>query len=152
MESSGPPAPQKIHSPSDLLLACEIFLFAAVVPLLLRMQLPWLESLLRPQKTRPTPNPIKIRQIVTYTDRALRLGWPLIRPGCLTRGLTLYYFLRRAGLDVTLAFGVANPRSAVVGHCWLVLDGQPYLERTSPAGRFTEVYRFSPDRHAIGFK
>lgn len=74
---------------------------------------------------------------------APRIGRPLVRSGCLTRGVTLYWFLRRAGLEVELRFGL-DPDDAgdlTDGHCWLTLDGEPYLEPRDPRPRFTEVYR-----------
>jgi hypothetical protein len=59
----------------------------------------------------------------------------------LTRGLTLFWFLRRAGLNVELRFGLdPSVGAAADGHCWLTLDGEPYLEARDPQ-RFTELYR-----------
>jgi hypothetical protein len=74
---------------------------------------------------------------------APRIGRPLVGSGCLTRGLTLYWFLRRAGLDVELRFGLdpAHDGDLTDGHCWLTLDGAPYLEPRDPRPRFTELYR-----------
>ena len=74
----------------------------------------------------------------------IRWGRPLVRPGCLTRGITGYYILRRAGLDVALCFGVGLvPGTEVAGHCWLVLDGEPVLETAEPRPVFTELVRLS---------
>lgn len=55
-----------------------------------------------------------------------------MRSGCLTQGVTLYYFLRRAGSDVTLAFGIARIREEFTGHCWLERGGVPILEDEDP--------------------
>ena len=49
------------------------------------------------------------------------------------------FFLRRAGLDVRLAFGVGPTRGEHAGHCWLVLDGSPFLEDRDPRPLFTEM-------------
>ncbi len=77
-------------------------------------------------------------------DKVIRWGRPLVRPGCLTRGITGYYVLRRAGLDVALCFGIGPVREAgLAGHCWLVLDGEPVLETTDPRLAFTELARIS---------
>jgi hypothetical protein len=84
--------------------------------------------------------PARVQFIVSAVDVMLRVGAPLVRPGCLTRGLTLYYFLRRAGLDVSLCFGIGTPRGAFVGHYWLVKDGEPFLEARDPRPLFTPVY------------
>jgi hypothetical protein len=74
-------------------------------------------------------------------ERAIHAGWPAVRPGCLTRGVTLYVFLRRAGMDVALSFGMGKPGKEFAGHCWLVMDGEPILERRDPRPVFTEMYR-----------
>jgi hypothetical protein len=45
--------------------------------------------------------------------------------------LTLYYFLRRAGLDVVLCFGARwrdKQKEQLTGHCWLERGGKPFLE------------------------
>jgi hypothetical protein len=122
-------------------LVLRILVFAVAVPLLLRLTLPRLARLLEP-KARPAPvEPGRVQRIVNAVDIMLRVGTPLVRAGCLTRGLTLYYFLRRAGLDVTLCFGIGNPRGAFVGHCWLIKDGEPFLEARDPRPLFTPMYR-----------
>ena len=68
----------------------------------------------------------------------------MVRPGCLTRGITGYYTLRRAGLDVALCFGVGLADGpAVTGYCWLLLDGEPVLEAADPRSAFSELVRLS---------
>ena len=79
-----------------------------------------------------------------WVDAIIRRGQPLVRPGCLTRGVTLYYALRRAGDDVSLCFGVGDDGGQVVGHCWLDKDGGPLLELVDPLSKFTEVVRLTP--------
>ncbi|HZO89766.1 MAG TPA: lasso peptide biosynthesis B2 protein [Chthonomonadaceae bacterium] len=132
----------------NLLLFVSIFCFAALVPMLLRLKLSKLAVLLEAKPPRAAPRRDRIQRIVRYVDMALRIGTPLIRPGCLTRGVTLYYFLHRAGLDVTLCFGMGKVKDEFVGHCWLILAGEPYLERKDPRLLFAEVYRL-PHRTTI---
>jgi len=78
-----------------------------------------------------------------WVNGVIRRGKPVVRPGCLTRGVTLYYGLRREGLDVALCFGVGSPDGQMAGHCWLEMDGLPLLEGTDPRIVFTEVVRVS---------
>jgi hypothetical protein len=59
---------------------------------------------------------------------------------CLTRGLTLCYFLRRAGLDVSLAFGMGRIGGQLGGHCWLTLGGAPFLEEPDPKLLYAEFF------------
>jgi len=77
-----------------------------------------------------------------YVDGAMQLARPLVRPGCLTRGLTLYHCLRRAGLDVSLYFGIGTIEGEVTGHCWVVYQGQPLREPRDPQALFTTLLRF----------
>jgi hypothetical protein len=87
-----------------------------------------------------------VRWLEEEVDGLIAAARPLVRPGCLTRGLTHYFFLRRAGLEVELVYGVDPSVDPAEAHCWLVRDGAPYLEATNPAERFAETYRVSPAR------
>jgi hypothetical protein len=123
-------------------LFIRIFCFAAIVPALLRLQLPRLEALLTPTHGLQIPEPAKIQDILVYVDGVIQLGRPVIRPGCLTRGITMYYFLRRAGLDVSLYFGMGTQEDDFIGHCWLVNEGKPFLEARDPRSQYTVMYQF----------
>lgn len=80
--------------------------------------------------------------IVRLVDGVMRVGAPLVRPGCLTRGVTLYYFLRRAGEPVSLQFGIGELDGEPVGHCWLIKGGEPFLEARDPRPVFQSLYTF----------
>lgn len=90
------------------------------------------------RRRRPVVPPERVAELVEMTQARLH---PLVRRGCLTRGLSLLWILRRRGLDVRLAFGIGGAQDGDQGHCWLVLDGTPYLERHPVDGRFVEMYR-----------
>ena len=124
-------------------LLLRVFAFAAAVPCLLRLKLPRLVRALEPGSDRTDVSEDRVRRIAGYVEIAIRHGRPLVRPGCLTRGLTRYYFLRRAGLDVALCFGMGRPDKEFMGHCWLVKGGEPFLESEDPRPRYTEMYRIS---------
>ena len=83
-----------------------------------------------------------VRRTIELVESVLLLGRPLVQPGCLTRGVTLHYFLRRAGVDVRLCFGIGHPDGKkIAGHCWLEVDRRPFLERCDPRAVFVETYR-----------
>jgi len=140
---------RELHSFGDALLFVRIFLLAMVVPLLMRISLPRLKSLLDPRFPLGVPDQTRAQKIVSYTDHAIRMGKPLIRSSCLTRGITLYYFLLRAGLEVDLCFGTGELEGEFVAHCWLVKEEQPFLEARDPRTFLTEVYRFSSDTASL---
>lgn len=134
---------RQLRSASDVLLFAYLTLFAATVPLLMRLPLPRLAALLTRSPRRAPPATAEVERLERMIALAPQVGRPLVRAGCLTRGLTLFWFLRRAGLDVELRFGLEVAKhEATDGHCWLTLDDEPFLERVDPRPRFAELYRF----------
>jgi Transglutaminase-like superfamily len=121
---------------------------AVAAPLLARLDLRRLQRLLEPAPRsfrRPPADPGQAVEVVgRRIDRLIRWGKPLVRPGCITRGITGYYILRRVGIDVALCFGIRPVRGpGATGHCWLVLDGEPLFEAADPRLAFTEMVRLS---------
>ena len=132
----------ELRSAKELLLLARLGMFAATVPLLMRLPLPRVAALLSRPPRRPRPSTAEIERLAQLVALAPRVARPLVRPGCLTRGVTLFWYLRRAGLDVELRFGLdALTGTETDGHCWLSLDGEPFLEKRDPRPRFTVLYR-----------
>src|SRR4051812_27635190 len=121
-------------------LALRVLVFAALVPLLMRLPLPRLARLLEPRRPHRA-DPQTADWLARRIDTVIAAGHPVVRTGCLTRGVTHFFFLRRAGVDVRLQFGMGTPEGKPEGHCWLVRDGEPYLERVDPRPIFVETYR-----------
>jgi hypothetical protein len=132
-----------VRAPSDALLVFQVTCLAVVVPLLMRLPLDRLEQLLEPKRSSHRIDTAYERHLLALVDLVLDLGRPVLRPDCRMRGITRYWVLRRAGVDVGLAFGVGRPSTEVAGHCWLVRGGVPYLERHDPRPIFTEMLRFN---------
>jgi Transglutaminase-like superfamily len=130
------------RSISDVFLFFHVLFFAAAVPLLLRLKLSRLEALLD-LGIPSSAHGDRIEQITKHVEKAIRKGRPLVRPGCLTRGVTRYYFFRREGLEVSLCFGMGQIKEEFVGHCWLVKDGVPFMETRDPRPLYAEMYRMS---------
>jgi hypothetical protein len=134
---------REVRRRGDTALFVESFGVALTTPLLMRLPLPRLDALLDWVVTRSTPageaDPDAIANTVL---QMLQTGRPLVRRGCLTRGLTLYYCLRRAGVDVELSFGMGRTTGGdgFDGHCWLVLSGAPYLEPRDPRSDYATMY------------
>lgn len=85
--------------------------------------------------------PVIASDAVSRAERALGIIGRVRPQSCLTRGITRFVVLRRAGMAVELVFGVSAAAGNEGGHCWLELDGQPYLETTDPRQVFPEVFR-----------
>jgi Transglutaminase-like superfamily len=119
---------------------------AATAPQLARLGLPRLQRFLEPRSSSGAidpSEPVLIEEYGRWVDAIVRRGQPLVRTGCLTRGITLYYGLRRAGLDVSLCFGMGSDAGNPVGHCWIELECTPLLESSEPTPKFTTVARLS---------
>jgi hypothetical protein len=128
---------------SNAALFLRVLAFAAAVPYLLRLKLSTVARVIESEKNPSVLSEGRVGKIVAYVERAIRHGRPFVRPGCLTRGVTRYYFLRRAGMDVALCFGMGRLDKDFIGHCWLASDGEPFLEVEDPRRRYVEMYRIS---------
>lgn len=131
-----------VRRPGDALLMLRILAFATATPLLVRLAPTRLARLLEPRRPASAPDQDAVDRVAAYVDKVLAAGRPLAPRGCLARGLTLYYFLRRTGLAISLCFGMGLIDGEHVGHCWLVKSGEPFLERQDPRTAFAEVMRF----------
>lgn len=118
-----------------------ILLFAAVVPLLFRLRVERLQQLLFAEPCVTSSDEQVICRIAELTELALRRGRLFVKNSCLTRGATQCYFMRKAGADVSLIFGIDLAGSEGIGHCWLERDSLPFLEKHDPRLRFTEMFR-----------
>ena len=134
----------RLEGITDWWLFLRALCFAAAVPALMRLRLPTLGRLLERRFSRtgkPAGADATTARVVRAVESALTIGSPLISSRCLTRGLTLYYFLRRTGLKLSLAFGAGWGQAGFSGHCWLMKDGAPFLERSDPNRSFVVMYR-----------
>ena len=132
----------ELDGPSELVLFARVGTVAATVPLLMRLPLPRLAAVLSRRPRRGTPSAAEIERIDRLVALAPRVARPLVRNGCLTRGVTLFWFLRRSGLEVELIFGIdPDGDGDTDGHCWLSLAGEPFLERVDPRPRVIVTYR-----------
>jgi hypothetical protein len=133
---------RQLDSPPDLLLILRILFYAAAVPTLTLSRLTsWERFAGGGRLTRTEGAPEVVKKTVAYFDAVLIAFRPVVRGGCLVRGLTLYHFLRNEGVDVTLRFGFVQVDDSFTGHCWLVKDGRPYLEPNRPDIAYTETFQ-----------
>lgn len=118
---------------AEAILFPRMALFAAAVPWLVRFPVRRLEAWVDPPFAPRFADTVEAERIIRVTQFICRFARrPLIINPCQVRGLTLYYFLRRAGVDVSLVFGIGMVDTAYTGHCWLVKDGEPFLEVRDP--------------------
>jgi hypothetical protein len=136
----------RLRTPGEWWLWLRVFLFAASIPPLLYLKFSTLTRLLQFRigaSKLPAARPQQVESVLRCIESAMLVGRPLIRQSCLVRGLTRYYFLRRAGGDVRLCFGAASSHGELTsapGHCWLEKDGRPFLEERDPRLSFVRIY------------
>jgi len=89
--------------------------------------------------------------IVKFTDYIFSRNFWIYRSTCLRRSLVLYHFLRKAGIDVQICFGVRyeekspnrDATKTFEGHAWLLYKGEIFLERNDDIVKaYTVTYRF----------
>jgi hypothetical protein len=111
---------------------------ASTARFLARLSLPRLERWLHAGSPPPTPQPDDVDAVADRVETLLSVSKPLLRHTCVSLGLTRYFFLRRAGADVQLVFGLSESDST--GHCWFVWDGEVYAEPIDPRERYLDMY------------
>lgn len=111
-------------------------------PLLTRLRPRWLCRILSLLASRADRSGRRNTHTATArVERALSIAGRVRTQTCFTRGISRFLVLRRAGLPVELVFGLGPRDGEYAGHCWLELEGVPYLEREDPRGTFPEVLR-----------
>jgi Transglutaminase-like superfamily len=138
----------------DLTLAMRALPVAICAPLLMRLPADRLARALEPRRRRTRPvgqEAETIDRVLHVTDVVLRRGRPAVRGGCLVRGVTRYWCLRRAGIDVALCFGVGRIHDEIESHCWVTADGQP-LREPEDLGRFDELFHICSPGVAVAAK
>ena len=138
-------------------LFLRVLTFATVVPLLFNLRLSVLSRMLERRIRSARQQGIDATtsdQIIRCVETALTVANPLVRSRCLIRAVTLYYFLRRAGMDLALCFGAASKEGRLVeraGHCWLTKDGEPFLEERDPRVGFVPIYWLPGSRPGVEY-
>src|SRR5690606_20224449 len=121
--------------------------WAALLPALAwRRDLQSLLSLAMPGKAQPFDG-LAASYIVRRVKKRTRRPWLMRDRPCLREGLLALRFLRLAGFEPTLHFGVDRTSVAhdmLSAHCWVVLDGKIVLNPPTPS--MVEVLVFTGGR------
>ncbi|MGH7801226.1 MAG: lasso peptide biosynthesis B2 protein [Thermodesulfobacteriota bacterium] len=126
-----------LNSFEDVRLFIQIFILVTVLPILIKLlSLPRLMKLLTPNGVKVFNNQDSdrtIEKVVKYTGYILSRNFWIYKAICWKRALVLYHFLRKAGLNVQICFGVRLPnieaKDELEGHAWLIYNGGVFLER-----------------------
>ncbi len=136
----------RFTSAADVVLAVRMVAWAAVLPLL-KAVVP-VQSLARlmHRPARPAPrDPVREERIVTFARWAARLIRWDSGGNCLERGLLAYRYLGEAGATPVLVVGLDRADGELIGHAWVLVDGQPAGESRAALERYTPVFAFTPE-------
>jgi len=81
----------------------------------------------------------RIPSLAQRLYRGFRVGEEDI---CLERSLLTYRFLSGAGADPQLVIGIRPGEGSVVGHAWVVVDGEPLFEHAAAVGEYASFFSF----------
>ncbi len=116
----------------------------ALLPFALRaLPVARLVALLTPTRSRREPRPELLYACAWWVDHLVD-RWPFRFWGhCLRRSLALYYVATRSGYPVVIALGIRRDGGrGVIGHGWLELEEEPFLEPGEhPETRFVVMQR-----------
>jgi hypothetical protein len=123
---------RRLRGARESLLLVGVLVVAPVVPALMRLPVPVVDRVLR--RTRPPGRRrLSEERVAAVVEIAQQFAHPVVRRGCLTRGVSLFWLL---GGDLRLCFGIGGAADDFSGHCWLERDGEPFLEKVDPRERF----------------
>jgi hypothetical protein len=129
---------------SDGLLRLRVITFAAVVPVIMRLPIDRVARWITPSGGAAfEPSSEDVSRLVAKIDGWLLRSRPLVRSGCIVRGVTLFRFLRGAGADVRLRFGIGLFEGSIAAHCWIEHRGEPVAELRDPRAIYSETWAFS---------
>ena len=118
-----------------LRLRIAVWIWARLLPLLAyRRDLESLLALTAPPARTPYVG-LAARQVTKRVKKLTRNVWFMRDRPCLRQGVLAYRFLKLAGFDPTLHFGVERESvagSRLAAHCWIALDGQVVLNAPKP--------------------
>ena len=124
-----------------------MFAFSQTLPRYFNQPLPQMMTQLTP--TSQPANTLPPDDLRRLADAVA--AWHLRSPLgiCLRRSLLRYYFLREAGVGVSIVFGARfkgqQEGGGIGGHAWLTLDGVSYFENPQDYEGFVEMYIYPGD-------
>jgi hypothetical protein len=132
-------------SPGDGWLLARMLAWRAVLPLLKRrVSLPTLARLMwrKPRARIRANHADRIPDLVRRVYRDSRDGHTDI---CIERSLLTYRFLSAAGANPQLVIGIRGRGSSMIGHAWVVVDGEPLFEPAASLVEYATFFSFGRD-------
>lgn len=137
---------EEVRTVSDAVLATRALAWALVLPALKHMvSVKSLAAVMHQPQRRATRDADRERRIMTFAHWSARLTRWNSGGNCLERSLIAYRYLCAAGAHPTLVIGVGRGAIGVIGHAWVLVDGQLVGEPPSAIASYTRAFAFGPD-------
>lgn len=140
---------RRLRGAAEVRAFTRLLLVAPLFPALLRLPLPLVSRILIRCRWPLRPG-IEPQRVAAVVEAAQVFAHPLVRRGCLTRGLSLFWLLPGDSAELRVCFGLGDTADDFAGHCWLERAGVPYLEKVDPRPRFAEQFTIPPRAAAGG--
>ena len=128
--------------PRETWLLLRMLAWRAVLPVLKRRvrvatlaRLMWRE----PDRQRGRTDAGRIAELVQWLYRGPARGRG---DTCLERSLLAYRYLSDAGVAPRLVVGISKPGSSVIGHAWVVVNGEPLFESAADVDAYASFFSF----------
>ena len=139
---------EELRTVSDAVLATKALAWALVLPALKHIvSVKSLAAVMHQPQRRATRDADRERRIVTFAHWSARLTRWNSGGNCLERSLIAYRYLCAAGAHPTLVIGVGRGAVGVIGHAWVLVDGQLVGEPQSAIAPYTRAFAIGPDGH-----
>jgi hypothetical protein len=140
----------ELARPEDSWLAARIFGWAAFVRLAkYAVPLRTLVQIVSPTPHPGTRDPRREQRIALFADWASRIVRPTTRGNCLERSLVAYRYLVRAHADPRLVIGFRRGDDGVLGHAWVLVDGQPLGDSPAAVAEYHVAMSFDAGGRAL---
>lgn len=133
-----------LAGPADFWLALRMAAWLPLLPVLkYALPLPRLARLMA-ASGRGARQPERERRIVALGRWLYKFGTLGLYDCCLERSLVTYRFLSRANAAPELVVGVRRGEGRMLGHAWVLLDGQPVHDSCHALGEYVPLAAFGP--------
>ncbi len=140
----------ELARPADSWLAARILGWAVFVRLAkYAMPLRTLVEIVSPTPHPGTRDPRREGRIALFADWASRIVRPTTRGNCLERSLVAYRYLVRAHADPRLVIGFRRGDGGVLGHAWVLVDGQPLCDSPATVAEYQVAMCFDAAGRAL---
>jgi hypothetical protein len=135
-----------MSAPSDAWLLARMLGWSAVLRFgKFALPLPRLVRLMRLSSRRTVRDSRREATIAGLAAWVFKTRPPGSRDNCLERALVTYRYLSGAGADPELVVGLSQPDERLLGHAWVVVDGQAVHDEPETLRRYATLLHFGSD-------